>query len=1430
MINSDVKSLKEEKHRFLSGGGEMGALTRVMDWSITAVGQPETWPQSLRTTIGIVLNSKFPMFLFWGTELTCFYNDAFRPSLGQNGKHPDILGMPAQLAWPEIWDIIKPLIDQVLTGGEATWSEDQLIPIFRNGAIEDVYWTFSYSPVNDESGNIAAVLVTCYETTEKVNTLIELEENRNELELAINAAELGTFDYNPLTNKFSCNTRLKKWFGLAPHENIELQAALNAIEEHDRVNVEAAIQNALNFSSGSSYNIEFSIINPLSKVKIIVHAKGKVWFNEEKIAYRFNGALEDVTEKTLARIKIEESEKEFRQLADTLPALVWTTDNKGTHTFASRRWKEFTGLDPYDITSFEKMTHPEDIGNLLATWSDCLATGKVYQAEVRLKSVNGNYQWFYANGKPILNEKGGIEKWIGTFTNINDQKKTQEELVAAFLQIEESEKRFRDTVQQAPLGITILRGNNFIVEMANDSYLRLVDRPKADFIGKPLFESLPEVKEIVEPLLKRVFITGIPFYAEELSVNLNRYGRKEESSYFNIIYHPLKEENNVISGVMVVATEVTEIVKARHSLAAKEKLSQEILEEAEQRSRLAIEAASMGTFDWNLNTNEFISSQRLNDIFGFINQPHISHTDLINTFHPEDKPGRDEAVKQAGTQGSLSYEARIIWPDNSIHWVRVYGKVLYTGEQPARMYGTAIDITDEKRNIIAVEENTARLNIAIEAAELGAWELNYKTREPYYSERYLQMLGYDAGATPGRDELSEKIHPGDIELLNEAVKKAMETGSLDVEMRLHPNKKTIRWVRARGKVFYDGNGEPEKMLGTLMDITDTKNTLNILQESEERFRNVANSAPVFIWMAGTDKLRNFFNLAWLSFTGRTIEEEKGYGWAVGVHPEDFNRCVNYYIDSFDAKTEFYTEYRLRRHDGEYRWMSARAVPRFSTSGIFEGYIGACMDIHEQVIYQKKLKEDEERLNIIINASELGTWELNLKTKDAQYSERCLQILGYSSRSKVSREKILLQFHPDDLPVRAKAFKRALVTGVLFFEARVKWDDHSIHWIESKGKVFYDDNNQPSHIIGTLRDITEQKYYQQELEDREKKFRLLADSMPELVWTGDVEGNLNYFNQSVYDYTGLTPQQIDKEGWMQIVHPDDREENMRLWLESIHTGKDFLFEHRFKRQGGEYNWQLSRAVPQKDADGNILMWVGTSTNIHQIKEQEQMKDLFISMASHELKTPVTSIKGYVQILQSMYAGSRDKFLTNSLNTVDRQIVTLTKLISELLDLSKIKSGNLVLNQESFDFNELVKDKIDEIKHTNSGKTISFSKKRNPVVFADRDRIGQVLINFLTNAVKYSPDAVEIKVKTEIKDNSAVLSVKDSGIGINKIDQEKIFQRFYRVEGKNEKTYPGFGIGLFIASEIIKRHSGKIGVQSEPGKGSVFYFSIPIYNQL
>jgi len=315
-------------------------------------------------------------------------------------------------------------------------------------------------------------------------------------------------------------------------------------------------------------------------------------------------------------------------------------------------------------------------------------------------------------------------------------------------------------------------------------------------------------------------------------------------------------------------------------------------------------------------------------------------------------------------------------------------------------------------------------------------------------------------------------------------------------------------------------------------------------------------------------------------------------------------------------------------------------------------------------------------------------------------------------------------------------------------------------------------------------------------------------------------------KTVYDYSGLTPQQITEVGWLQIVHPDDREENIIQWKHSVGSGEPFLFEHRFRRKDGEYRWQLSRAIPQKDAKDNIQMWVGTSTDIDDIKKHDQQKDDFIKMASHELKTPVTTIKGYIQLLLKMNSHGKDPFLSASLQTIDKQIYKLTKLITDLLDVTKIETGSLQLNKERFFIGDTIKEIAEELETTVQTHKIKVQLHANPAVYADKDRIAQVIVNLFTNAIKYSPKAGEIIVSLNTIGDNLLISVKDFGIGISKEDQARVFERFYRAAGKDEKTFPGFGIGLFIVNEILALHNGKIWVESEKDKGSVFYVSLPV----
>jgi signal transduction histidine kinase len=304
------------------------------------------------------------------------------------------------------------------------------------------------------------------------------------------------------------------------------------------------------------------------------------------------------------------------------------------------------------------------------------------------------------------------------------------------------------------------------------------------------------------------------------------------------------------------------------------------------------------------------------------------------------------------------------------------------------------------------------------------------------------------------------------------------------------------------------------------------------------------------------------------------------------------------------------------------------------------------------------------------------------------------------------------------------------------------------------------------------------------------------------------------------------------GWIEGMHPDDYSKCAEVFEEAFMERKKYSLEYRFKRADGEYRWLTETATPMYSAKGRFEGYIGTCIDIHEMKMHEQRKDDFIKMASHELKTPVTSIKGYVQLLLAMFddqsTNKREiapQAMQTSLSTIDRQIAKLNRLMSELLDLSRIDSDRLELNMQKFDVDKLVTETVKDIQQTTK-HSIHINNHSGCRTFGDKDRIGQVLLNMLTNAIKYSPhiNSIEVSIFQPDQDSVAV-SVTDHGIGIDKKDQEKIFERFYRVEGKSELTYPGFGIGLFIASEIIHRHNGTIAVQSEKGKGSVFTFTLP-----
>ena len=258
------------------------------------------------------------------------------------------------------------------------------------------------------------------------------------------------------------------------------------------------------------------------------------------------------------------------------------------------------------------------------------------------------------------------------------------------------------------------------------------------------------------------------------------------------------------------------------------------------------------------------------------------------------------------------------------------------------------------------------------------------------------------------------------------------------------------------------------------------------------------------------------------------------------------------------------------------------------------------DVSEQVIIRKQIEEIELRSRLAIEAANMGTFDWDLKNQQFLSSPRLIEIFGFGNKQDVSHKELISVFHPEDKLIRDHAVADSHEKGSLEYEARVIWPDMSIHWINVFGKIIRNDKKEPVRMYGTVIDITRQKNILDELRESESKFRLLADSMPQLIWTGNASGELNYFNKAVYEFSGLSVTHVKEQGWLSIVHPDERDDNIKKWQHAVNTGSEFIFEHRFRNYKGEYRWQLSRALPQKNAEGKIQMWVGTSTDIDEQK--------------------------------------------------------------------------------------------------------------------------------------------------------------------------------------------------------------------------------------
>lgn len=563
------------------------------------------------------------------------------------------------------------------------------------------------------------------------------------------------------------------------------------------------------------------------------------------------------------------------------------------------------------------------------------------------------------------------------------------------------------------------------------------------------------------------------------------------------------------------------------------------------------------------------------------------------------------------------------------------------------------------------------------------------------------------------------------------------------------------------------------------------------------------------------------------------------GWRkINVHPDDLEMVNAAIAKAIENQTMFDLEHRVLRADGSAGWTVSRAVPILDAEGNILEWFGAASDItlrKQAEIELQRAKEQAEQQQRLYETVTSNTPDLiyvfGLDYRFTYANKALLEMWGKSFEDSVGKSLLENGYEPWHAEMHEREIDQIIATAEAI-RGEVDFP-HAVLGPRTYDYILtpvFDASGEVVAVSGVTRDVTEQVNARKAIEESEQHFRKLADLVPAKISNALPNGEVTFFNKHWLDFSGLSFEELRDFGYHQMMHPDEIPAFQEGLALAAQNGVPHISEMRFRDTTGNYIWHLNIASPILDEQGNITMWVGSTTDIQAIKQEEQRKSDFVSMLSHELKTPVTAIKGHVQLALRLL--SREELtpflekLNSSLSRIDVLLMQLTGLIGDMLDLSRIDAGRMDLKMDRFNIDDLVNEVVQDFRLSHQQHFFQLELGAGTAITADRDRISQVLINLLANAVKYSPKSNVVDIAVSAIGDEVLIAVKDYGIGIEEKNQKKIFERFYRVEGQNEQYFSGFGIGLFLVHNIVSRHGGRITLESERDKGSVFTVHLPI----
>lgn len=463
---------------------------------------------------------------------------------------------------------------------------------------------------------------------------------------------------------------------------------------------------------------------------------------------------------------------------------------------------------------------------------------------------------------------------------------------------------------------------------------------------------------------------------------------------------------------------------------------------------------------------------------------------------------------------------------------------------------------------------------------------------------------------------------------------------------------------------------------------------------------------------------------------------------------------------------------------------------------------------------------------------LGSWQWNVETNEITWSDELYRIYGLKPQEReIGFEEFIRLIHPKDRDRVQGIIGAAFQSGESFeFEHRITLPNGKLRILQGKGKSDKSAEGAIIRMLGTSQDVTEQKIADQALHLSDERFRAVTAATSDIVYDFDLAEAVMWFNEALYDGYGYPRSAVKQTQawWLDHIHPDDQTA-IEVSIQKLLKGKvnKWEAEYRFRKHDGKYAEIRDRAYVIRGHSHKPMRMIGSMLDITKQKELERAKDEFISLASHQLRTPATAVKQYLGMMQSGYAGevpeSLMPFLSTAYNANERQL----NIINDLLRTAQLEAGQYTLIQEPQDIGRLLEEVIDAYKPVVSMRhqTLKFTAAAGSVAGVDASELKVALSNLLENASKYSPEGSTITVSVKGAAKSVTITIRDQGVGIDNDNITKIFDKFTRLDNELSDTVNGSGLGLYFVKKIIALHSGTITVKSIPGKGSAFIISLP-----